>query len=102
MASIDLETFIDDSIRISKVHGYVPTAFIGMRSRHGTIDAISRLVISGDIQSGFRRMITLGLIDYTLEAAVEKSPSEFTKNERECAAFRLKIGRGVGQKRDND
>ncbi|MDZ4277460.1 MAG: hypothetical protein U0995_15580 [Erythrobacter sp.] len=91
MASVALEAFIDETIRVSAKHGYHPTAFIGMRARHGTVEAISRLVISGDVQSGFNKLHSLGLLDYTIEAAVLKFPEEFRKQERECADFRLRM-----------
>ena len=89
MASPSLEQFIDETIRLSGAHGYHPTTFIGMRSRHGTVDAISRLVISGDIQSGFQKLADLGLIDWTVEAAVTKFPDEFSRDVRIVAAWRL-------------
>ena len=38
-----------------------------MRHQPGTIDAIERLVQSGDLQSGFKRLKQLGLIDWTIE-----------------------------------
>lgn len=94
MASSELEAFIDETINVSAKKAYYPTAFIAMRQRHGTIETISRLVISGDIQSGFSRLQKLGLIDYTIEAAVLKFPQEFSKQVQECAAFRLKMVKG--------
>lgn len=91
MASAALEAFIDETIKVSAEHGYFPTTFISMRSRHGTIDAISRLVASGDVQSGFNKLHSLGLLDHTIEAAVLKFPDEFKRQERECAEFRLRM-----------
>ena len=41
-----------------------------MRHQFGTIDAIERLVQSGELQSGFKRLKQLGLIDWTIEFAV--------------------------------
>jgi len=93
-ASPGLEAFIDETIRLSRENGYNPTAFVGMRHKHGTIGAISKLVQSGDLQSGFKRLQQLGLLDWTIEAAVEKFPDEFSKNDRDCAAFRLSLARG--------
>lgn len=51
------------------------------------------LVRSGDIQSGFKRLHKLNLLDWTIEAAVEKFPDEFTGDDLECAAFRLREAR---------
>lgn len=94
MASPDLEAFIDETIKVSAQKAYYPTVFMGMRSQYGTIEAISRLVVSGDVQSGFTKLKKLGLLDYTIEAAVLKFPQEFTKQAQECAEFRLRMVRG--------
>lgn len=88
-ASLALEAFIDETIRLSAKHNYHPTTFVGMRARYGTHEAISRLVVSGDIQSGFKRLCQLGLKDWTIESAILKFPEEFSKEIKECAAFRL-------------
>jgi hypothetical protein len=60
-----------------------------MRAQHGTVEAIERLVQSGDVQSGFKRLKQLGLLEWTIEAAVMKFPTEFTRNARQCAEWRL-------------
>ena len=91
MANAQLEAFIDETIRVSAQKAYHPTTFIGMRGRYGTVEAISRLVVSGDVQSGFTKLKKLGLLDYTIEAAVIKFPGEFTKQAQECATFRLRL-----------
>ena len=89
MASPALDAFIDETIRLARQKGYHPTAFIAMRQRHGTVPAISRLVVSGDIQSGFKRLRELGLLDWTIEAAVMKFPAEFNREVWEAAKWRL-------------
>jgi hypothetical protein len=89
MASSGLEAFIDESIRLSRQHGYNPTAFIVMRARLGTIDAIAQLMVSGEIQSGFKRLQQLGLLEWSIEAAVTKFPDEFSRQIREAAEWRL-------------
>lgn len=88
-ASPELEAFIDETIRRGAAKGYHPTVFIGMRQSLGTIPAISKLVQSGDLQSGFKRLHKLNLLAWTIEAAVEKFPGEFTRDDYECALFRL-------------
>jgi hypothetical protein len=92
-ASPALEAFIDETIRRGREKGYIPTVFIGMRQQLGTIPAISKLVQSGDLQSGFKRLHKLNLLDWTIEAAVEKFPDEFTSNDLQCASFRLREAR---------
>jgi hypothetical protein len=90
LASPGLEAFIDEALRLSKARGYIPTIFVGMRHQLGTIDAIERLVQSGDLQSGFKRLKQLGLIDWTIESVVIRFAAEFSNNARQCAEWRLK------------
>lgn len=90
-ASVELDAYIDETIRVAREHGYHPTIFIGMREQLGTIPAIISLVESADIQSGFKRLKALGLLDYTIEAAVLRFPGEFPDRTRECAEFRLRL-----------
>jgi hypothetical protein len=92
-ASKELEAFIDETIKRGRAKGYHPTVFIGMRQTYDTIPAISKLVQSGDIQSGFKRLEKLNLLEWTIEAAVEKFPDEFSKDDLECASFRLRQAR---------
>ncbi|MDE2446892.1 MAG: hypothetical protein KGO94_11975 [Alphaproteobacteria bacterium] len=94
-ASPELENFIDNSIELCRAKKYSPIAFIRMRFELGTVHAISKLVTSGKFQSGFTRLIRLGLVDWTIEAAVEKFPAEFSKSDLECAKFRLKEARDL-------
>jgi len=89
IASPALEAFIDRTIELAKARGYIPTIFIGMRRQYGTLEAIERLVQTGDIQSGFKRLAQLGLADWTIEAAVTKFTNEFSRHARECAEWRL-------------
>jgi hypothetical protein len=88
-ASPALEAFIDKSIELAKERGYNPAIFIGMRRQYGTVDAIERLVQSGDLQSGFKRLNQLDLLDWTIESAVTRFPTEFSRNARQCAEWRL-------------
>ena len=70
----------------------IPTNF-ATAPRHKTLEAISKLVVSEGVQSGFRRLKDLGLLDWTIEAAVMKFPDEFSASVRECAVFRLRLAR---------
>lgn len=95
-ASPELEAFIDESIRLSKERGYYPTRFEQMRRELKTIPAIARLVQNGDIQSGFTRMLGLGLLDWSIESAVIKFPEEFDRDALLCAEWRLQMVKGGG------
>lgn len=88
-ASPALEAFVDEAIKLAKGRGYKPTIFIGMRHQYGTLDAMERLVQSGDIQSGFKRLNQLNLLDWTIELGITKFPTEFSRNARQCAEWRL-------------
>ncbi len=90
MANVDpLDAFIDETIRRSAAKGYHPTEFIRMRAQYGTAPAIERLVKSGEIQTGFLKLQKLSLLDWSIEAAVEKFPDKFSEQARQCAKFRL-------------
>jgi hypothetical protein len=89
VASPALEAFVDELLKRAKERGYNPTIFQGMRRQYGTVQAIERLVQSGDIQSGFTPLKELGLLEWSIESAVVRFPSEFTRNTRECAQWRL-------------
>jgi hypothetical protein len=84
-----LETFLNKALRQCVLAGYHPTVFRQMRDRHGTIEAIERLVRSGEIQSGFERLKALGKLEWSIEQAVINFSCEFTPAVQECAEFRL-------------
>lgn len=89
-ASLELEVCVDESIERTKKAGYYPKTFILMRKRHETIPAMTRLVQSGEIQSGFKKLKQLGLAqEWSIEAIILKYPHEFTAPAVECARWRL-------------
>jgi len=89
--SDELEAFIEESLQRSSEKGYPATVFRRMRRDHGTVEAIERLVQTGDIQSGFKQLVKLNMREWTIEAAVLRFPGRFTKNAWDCAQFRLRI-----------
>jgi hypothetical protein len=99
LASPGLEAFVDEAMRLARERGYNPTTFVGMRHQFETIDAIERLVQSGEMQSGFKRLKQLDLLDWTIESAVIKFAAEFSNNARQCAEWRLKQVRPEGKGR---
>jgi hypothetical protein len=86
-----LEQFIDESIKVSNAKDYYPTTFMRMRADYGTVEAIKRLVETGEKQSGFVKLEKLNLLDWSLEAAVLKFPDEqgFTRTTAAYAKARL-------------
>ena len=89
----DLESFMDESIRLSRENGYDPHVFVRMRADYGTIGAIERLVRSGDIQYGLTRLVEKGLSQWSVEAAVLRFPGEFSEQNRQAAEWRLCLAR---------
>lgn len=85
----ELEDFIDELIKQSIEKRYTPLVFINMRNRYGTVKAIKRLVVSKDIQSGFRRLQELDLLHLSVERAVLEFPEKFTLEEQESARWKL-------------
>jgi hypothetical protein len=64
-----------------------------MREHLETAPAISKPVQGRDMQSGLKRLQRVGLLDWSIEAAVIKFPNEFTASDRVNAEFRLKLVR---------
>lgn len=70
---------------------YSPTAWVAMIDRAGAVEAARRLVESGEIQSGFARLVREGRLDLTIEMAVlhPRWDSLFDRGVREAAWWRL-------------
>jgi hypothetical protein len=62
-----------------------------MVARHGATEAARRLLVSGDIQTGFERLVTLGRPDLTIEWAVldPRWAGLFARDHQEAARWRL-------------
>ncbi len=86
---VDLEAFVDKSIRLSIKARIHPTRFIELRALKGTREAINQLVLTPRITDGFTNAVLKGLKDYTLESAVLKFPQYFSDEVRDAARRRL-------------
>jgi hypothetical protein len=71
---------------------YHPTVWISMCRQHGAAEAARRLVVSGDIQTGFDRLVQAGRPELTIEWAVLDPTWEplFSEQHREAARWRLR------------
>lgn len=90
----ELDQFIDKGIANSKAKGYYPRRFEQMRMDYrkqgkATEQLIKDLVISGEIQSGFKEMKRLDLLEWSFEAGVVRFPSRFDRDTYEAATWRL-------------
>jgi hypothetical protein len=81
-----------EAIAASRALRYNPTAWSAMIEQYGAVDAAKRLLVSGDIQSGFGRLVELGRPDLTLEWAVlhPRWAPLFRDQHREAARWRLR------------
>jgi len=72
--------------------GYTPTVWISMFRQVGAVEAARRLLVSGDIQSGFARLIQLGRPELTIEwsALNPRWETLFSEQHREAARWRLR------------
>ncbi|HEX2179197.1 MAG TPA: hypothetical protein VHL54_06730 [Actinomycetota bacterium] len=89
----DFERACLKAIEECKAFGYSPTAWIAMINDIGAVAAAEKLVVSGDIQSGFLRLARQNRLDLTIEMAVlnPKWDSLFLdkRDVREAAWWRL-------------
>jgi hypothetical protein len=88
---VELLDKFKDSISQSRSLGYNPSEFERMLNDYGAVGVAKRLIKSGDIQSGFKALISLGRKDLTMEAIMldEHFKSLFTVAELEAAKWRL-------------
>lgn len=84
-----LEEFVDEGIRRARAVGYHPTTFMSMWANDRSTKPIEKLVISSEPKSGYQRMVTAGLKDWTLESAVVKFPHLFSREAKAYAQARL-------------
>jgi len=66
----DFEEACERATAESEALGYSPAAWKTMMRRWGAVEAAKRLLISGDVQDGFERLVKMGRVDLTLESAV--------------------------------
>lgn len=90
-----VQAAIDESIKI----GYRPERMIGMVNEGDPVQVAKRLVVSGDIQQGFREMINRGRPDLTMECIMLRSEFAglFTADELDAARWRLQQAGVHGQ-----
>ena len=88
----ELRKWVAESLRLSIKRGYKAGHFIEMWMANRSERTLERLVISGEIQSGFARMVEIGLIDWSMEQGVINFAPLFTNPEVvDAAKFRLNL-----------
>jgi hypothetical protein len=76
----------------SRSLGYYPHDFEQMLDRWGGVQTAKRLVTSGDLQTGLKRLHAMGRLDLSMEKIMLDADfrSLFTEQELEAADWRLK------------
>ena len=77
--SMTLEEFVEEGIRLGIEKGFYPAVFQQMRQHYTLEVAIEKLVRTNETKKGFLKMESFGLKEWTLEAAVLKFPTRFSK-----------------------
>ena len=87
----EFELSCEETIQKCRSLGYAPTVWIRMIQTHGAVETARRLVLSGDFQDGFLKLLSLGRPDLTVENAIldERWRDLFTDEERKVARWRL-------------
>jgi hypothetical protein len=82
----------DAAVAEARLLGYDPTVWISMQNEMGAAEAARRLLASGDIQSGFLRLVEFQRPDLTVEWSVLDPKWEplFTEDHRHAARWRLR------------
>lgn len=96
MSEAELEQRVDETIQLyEQVTGSAATRTRGMIDRHGVVEALSRLMLSPDLQRGFRALRDNDQLEETFEAVVTRSPALFSAEVVEAARWRLDNPHGL-------
>jgi hypothetical protein len=60
-----------------------------MIAQYGDVESLSRLVVTADIQPGFKVLNQNGKLQATFEAVITRHPAKFRKEIVDAAVFRL-------------
>lgn len=85
---------VQDAVQQCRALGYQPKTFERMLAAHpnNAVEVARRLVTSGEIQDGPKRLKSLGRLDLSVEAIMLKEQFQelFDARVRSCAEWRLK------------
>ena len=88
----EFEAQMHKALREAAKLGYRPTRFEEKMEREGAVAYAKELVISGEFQSGLKRLKQMNRLDLSIEHLVANCPRFhclFTKDEIEAARWRL-------------
>lgn len=73
--------------------GYNPSDFVGMLERSNAVSLAERLVTSGDIQSGLKRLVGLGRPELSIEAIMLEPEFNSLFKQQVLAAAQWRLDR---------
>jgi len=88
----DFDKRVQQSIdEMREKYNYSPTVLINMIDKHGTIEAVRRLINSSKTPYGFTKLWELNALDLSLEAIIleEKWKNLFSEEDRKKAKKKL-------------
>ena len=87
----DFEQRLRDSIRESIALGYNPIRFTDMLETYGGVSVAKRLVTSGELQDGIKKIVAMGHPELSMESIMLESQfaTLFTQGELAAARWRL-------------
>lgn len=90
-SKLEFEQEIRESIEESARIGYHPSRFIKMLQDSDAISVAKKIVASGELQDGFKKLKALDRLDLALESIMLKPEFSklFTKQELKAAKWRL-------------
>ena len=87
------KSFEDEVRHVIEVYenaiGHTATRTWQLITKYGEIEALSRLVVSPDLQKGFKVLRDRGQLDHTFEAVVVRFQHLFKSNVVQAAKWRL-------------
>lgn len=89
--SAELEAYADTMLHRAAEKGFRPIVLIRLRETYGTVRAFSKILRTDDIESGFRQMKQLGLVEWSVEAVVVRFTREFDQADVQLARRRLEL-----------
>ncbi|MCI0700339.1 MAG: hypothetical protein L0241_04595 [Planctomycetia bacterium] len=87
----DFEQRLRDSIQASIALGYNPTRFVNMLDSYGGVGVAKRLVASGELQDGIKKIVAMGHPELSMESIMlePQFASLFSQGELAAARWRL-------------
>jgi hypothetical protein len=90
MAQLSFHDEIERAIQeYEGVTGHYAARTRKMITDHGEIGALSLLMVSPDLQTGFQALRDAGLLEYTFESIVVRFPHLFSPDVVQAARWRL-------------